>query len=112
MLAPGELVNLRFTSEYPESAKLTFDGRNYTIANGGLDLKRDGGLIAILTMPLTEGAHVYEFRDSSGLLKTGKYRVGGRRRDARPRPRRAPEAPVGYTGPGSRRDARRRRNQQ
>lgn len=73
---PGEEINVRFVGD-PATAALTFRGNELTVANGGLELKRDGGLIAILRLPRHPGVFPYTFADTTGVVETGNYRVTG-----------------------------------
>ncbi|HTE60134.1 MAG TPA: hypothetical protein VK631_07260 [Solirubrobacteraceae bacterium] len=71
---PGEQVNLRFVGD-PETARLVVGHAEYTVANRGLEPKRDGGLIAIIQLPAVAPTIVeYEFSDGD-RRERGKLRV-------------------------------------
>lgn len=72
---PGEEVNLRFVGN-PETAALTFLGQAYTVANGGLEVKLQGALVAVLRLPRVVGTYPYEFTDGTST-ETGHLRVKG-----------------------------------
>lgn len=95
----NERVNLRFEGD-PDTAVLTFEGREFTVANGGLALQRDGGLIVILQLPYALGIYPYEFRDDQGHHETGKLRVTEARRRSTAAPVTGPQsvAPRRYKG--------------
>lgn len=74
MFHPGEHVTLRFTGD-PETAELTFLGQTLTVANGRLEIKRKGALLAKVRVPMDPGKYAYEFRDGDGNEDTGHLRV-------------------------------------
>lgn len=72
--APGEQVNLRFEGNQ-DTARLVAGGAEFTVANGGLRAMRDGGLVAIVQLPMVGPAVVdYEFADGEHV-EIGKLRV-------------------------------------
>ena len=72
---PGELVDLNFTGE-PDTTTLTFQGKTYTLANGGLQLKRKSALKAIFRLPKARGKYPYTWTDGE-RTETGHLRVRG-----------------------------------
>lgn len=78
----AERVNLRFTGD-PMTAELTLsDGRMFTVESGGIEVKRDGGLVCEFDLPDTPGDVTYEFTDGKGAFERGTLRVIGHPRPA------------------------------
>lgn len=92
---PGEDVNLRFTGD-PHSGVFRFGGQDYTVANGGLQVKRKSALHVTVRLPRQPGKYPYEFETNGVVTDVGHLRVQGLRS---PRPARTAPAPAALAAP-------------
>lgn len=97
----GETVNLAFTGD-PDTAVLEFLGQRYTLANGGLTLKRKGRLIAEVRLPRERGKYPYEWSDGEQVV-SGNLRVQGATRTRVPAREAQQESPAPFDGVRARR---------
>jgi hypothetical protein len=88
----GEQVNLRFEGD-PDTARLVAGNAEYTVANGGLQLMIDDGLVAIVQLPMIGPAEIDYVFSAGAHRETGKLRITASSPAAQPAP--SPERPVG-----------------
>ena len=96
----GESVSLKHTGD-PETTAFHFEGRTYTLANGGLELKRKSTLKVQLKLPKERGKYPYEWSENGETVETGHLRVQASSSRKPPRAQQ-PEEPE-FTGVRARR---------
>lgn len=89
----GETADLAFTGD-PDTTVFEFLGQRYTLANGGLDLKRKSCLHVLVRLPRERGKYPYKWSDGEQIV-TGHLRVQGgqRAKPAQAREAQASEPP-------------------